>query len=105
MLIGAKNEAPYPYPYLITLSHPTLMPRINIISLEAATGFLKKEYDNALKRAGRIWNIVSIMSPNPRTMKTSMDLYGSIMFGQSPLTRSQREMLAVVVSVGNHCVY
>ncbi|MEM7330480.1 MAG: carboxymuconolactone decarboxylase family protein [Chloroflexota bacterium] len=81
------------------------MPFIKIVSLEEARGFLKKEYENALERAGRIWNIVSIMSPNPRAMKASMDFYSSIMFGSSPLSRSQREMLATVVSATNHCVY
>jgi alkylhydroperoxidase family enzyme len=45
------------------------------------------------------------MSQNPRAMKTSMDFYGAIMFGKSPLSRSQREMLAVVVSAANHCIY
>ena len=81
------------------------MPFIKTISLENAKGFLKKEYESAIKRAGRIWNIVSIMSQNPRVMKASMDHYGAIMFGKSPLTRSQREMLATVVSGKNHCVY
>jgi alkylhydroperoxidase family enzyme len=81
------------------------MPWIKIFSLEEAAGFLKKEYEAALKRAGRIWHIVSIMSQNPRAMKTSMDFYGAIMFGKSPLSRSQREMLAVVVSAANHCIY
>jgi uncharacterized peroxidase-related enzyme len=81
------------------------MPWIKVYSLEEATGHLKKEYTTALKRAGRIWNIVSIMSQNPRAMKTSMDFYGAIMFGKSPLSRSQREMLAVVVSAANHCIY
>jgi alkylhydroperoxidase family enzyme len=81
------------------------MPRINVVSLKDATGFLKKEYDGALKRAGRIWHIVSIMSQNPRVMKSSMDFYGAIMHGNSPLSRSQREMLATVVSAVNHCVY
>lgn len=81
------------------------MARISIISLENATGFLKREYDKALARAGRIWHIVSIMSQNPRAMKSSMDFYGAIMHGQSPLSRAQREMLATVVSAVNHCVY
>jgi alkylhydroperoxidase family enzyme len=78
---------------------------IEIIPLEKAKGFLKKEYDAAIKRAGRIWGIVGIMSQNPRTMKASMDFYGAIMFGKSPLSRSQREMLAVVVSAANQCTY
>lgn len=78
---------------------------IKVFSLEEAAGFLKKEYEAALKRAGRIWGIVGIMSQNPRAMKRSMDFYGTIMFGRSPLSRSQREMLAVVVSAANHCIY
>lgn len=78
---------------------------IDVISLDEARGALKREYEAALKRAGRIWNIVSIMSQNPRAMKSSMDFYGALMFGSSPLSRSQREMLAVVVSAANGCVY
>ncbi len=81
------------------------MPWIKVLSLDEATGLLKKEYKAAMKRAGRIWGIVGIMSQNPRAMKASMDFYGAIMFGKSPLSRSQREMLAVVVSATNHCIY
>lgn len=81
------------------------MPWIRVIEPDEAIGFLKKQYDLAIKRAGRIWHIVSIMSQNPRTMKASMDFYGAIMYGRSPLSRGQREMLAVVVSVNNGCVY
>lgn len=78
---------------------------IRLIDPEAAGGFLKAQYAAAMKRAGRVWNIVRIMSPNPRVMKTSMDFYGALMYGSSPLSRSQREILAVVVSAANHCVY
>jgi alkylhydroperoxidase family enzyme len=81
------------------------MPRIRVVRFKEARGLLRKEYERALKRAGRIWHIVSIMSQNPRVMRTSMDLYGAIMNGSSPLSRAQREMLAVVVSAANHCVY
>ena len=81
------------------------MPWIKVYSYDETKGFLRKEYDAALKRAGRIWHIVSIMSQNPRTMKASMDFYGAIMHGRSPLTRSQREMLAVVVSTTNGSIY
>lgn len=81
------------------------MPWIKVFSLEEATGALKREYDKALKRAGRIWRIVSIMSQNPRVMNSSMEFYSAIMYGRSPLSRSQREMLAIVVSAANHCTY
>lgn len=81
------------------------MPWIKVIGLAEATGLLKQQYEAALKRAGRVWNIVSIMSQNPRAMKASMDFYGALMHGDSPLSRAQREMIAVVVSRANRCVY
>ena len=34
-----------------------------------------------------------------------MSLYIALMFGESPLTRAQRELLAVVVSRSNDCRY
>ena len=81
------------------------MPWIKVFTLDEATGFLREQYDQALKRAGRIWNIVSIMSQNPPVLKASMDFYGALMHGPSPLSRGQREMLATVVSAQNHCLY
>jgi alkylhydroperoxidase family enzyme len=81
------------------------VPWIEVIPLKKAKGALRREYDAALKRAGRIWNIVNIMSQNPRALSSSMDLYSALLYGRSPLSRSQREMLAVVVSATNHCVY
>jgi alkylhydroperoxidase family enzyme len=32
-------------------------------------------------------------------------IYGTLMRGRSDLTREQREIIAVVASVANHCVY
>ena len=81
------------------------MPYIKQVSDEEATGAVKRELDKAYKRAGRVWNIVRIMTPNPEALRTSMSMYGALMFGESPLTRAQREMLAVVVSQTNHCRY
>ena len=81
------------------------MPYIDIVPLKRATGLLKKQYEAALARAGRIWGIVSIMSPNPRAMKGSLNFYQTLMYGPSPLSRGRREMLAVVVSAANHCAY
>ena len=81
------------------------MPHIKQVTIENATGLVKRELEKALKRAGRVWNIVQIMSLNGGVMKASMELYGATMFAESPLSRQQREMLAVVVSVANHCEY
>jgi len=78
---------------------------IEEVPREEARGVLKKQYDAALQRAGRIWHIVSIMSVNPRVLDASMNLYGAVMHGSSPLSRVQREMLAVVVSDELDCFY
>ena len=81
------------------------MPYIRVIPIEEATGLLKRLYDNAIRRAGKIWNIVSIQSQLPEVMRDSIRLYSSIMFGPSPLTRAQREMIAAVTSTVNDCHY
>jgi alkylhydroperoxidase family enzyme len=78
---------------------------IKTISVEEAKGDLQREYAAAIERAGRVWNIVKLMSLNPRTMRASMDVYLSAMHAPSDLTRAQREMLAVVVSKTNGCHY
>ncbi len=81
------------------------MPYIEQISVEDATGWLRKQFETAQERAGRVWHIVHVMSLNPGTMDASLRLYGAIMFGASPLTRWRREMLAVVTSQLNDCFY
>ena len=81
------------------------MPWIKQIPIAEATGLLKEEFDKALKRAGRVWHIVHIMSVNPRALRDSIGFYATIMMGESPLTRVQRELLATVVSAELHCDY
>ncbi len=81
------------------------MPHIHVFDYEETTGVARREYDNAKRRAGRIWNIVSIQCQLPEVMRDSMRLYQSIMFGPSPLSRAQREMIAVVTSRYNDCHY
>ena len=70
-----------------------------------ATGLVRAEYDAAIARAGRVWQILQIQSLNGPALKTSIAQYGTMMHGSSPLTRAQREMLAVVVSRANNCHY
>ena len=81
------------------------MPWIKQVPLEEATGLLKQEFDKATRRAGRVWNIVHIMSVNPAVMKASMELYLAVMYGPSRLTRVQRELLATVTSAELACRY
>lgn len=81
------------------------MAYIRLVGDAEAAGPLKVHYDAALKRAGKVWGIVRLMSPNPEVLEASMNLYRAIMFGESPLSRAQREMLAVVTSTANGCHY
>lgn len=78
---------------------------IEEIPHEEATGLLRRELDAAVKRAGRVWNIVRVMSLNAPVLRTAMDHYAAIMFGPSPLSRFQRELLATVVSAELDCFY
>lgn len=81
------------------------MPYIEQISVAEATGLLKRLFDQALERAGRVWHIVHVQSLNPRVMDAGLKFYGAVMFGRSPLSRVQREMLATVTSKANDCFY
>ncbi|MGB0035984.1 MAG: carboxymuconolactone decarboxylase family protein [Candidatus Acidiferrales bacterium] len=78
---------------------------IKTIAPRDAKGRLKKIYDAAIKRAGRIFNIVSVQSLNPPVLDASLAVYMAAMFGPSPLSRAQREMLATVTSWANNCFY
>lgn len=81
------------------------MANIRIIDEGAAEGMLRRIYDAAIKRAGRVFHILKVQSLNPPVLHTSMGMYQAIMFGDSPLSRGQREMLAVVTSRANGCHY
>ena len=81
------------------------MAYIDIIEIEDAEGIVKQEYDKGNRRAGRVFNILKIMSRSPLALKESMRMYLAIMYGESELSRAQREMLATVVSQVNHCYY
>ena len=81
------------------------MPWIKQTPVGKATGLLKEQFDAALRRAGRVWRIVHVMSINPAAMRDSIRFYQTIMMGDSPLTRAQREMLATVTSTELDCFY
>ena len=50
-------------------------------------------------------NILRIHGVHSRTMRQHYDLYRELMYGKGPLSRIQREMIAVVVSAQNKCRY
>ena len=78
---------------------------IKLFKFEESSGLLKKEYEKGMRRAGRIWNVLTIHSQTPEILKHSMNLYGSTMFGNSNISRFDSELLAVVTSISNECEY
>ena len=78
---------------------------IEMIAPENATRRLKTEYERLGGPEGEIDNILQIHSLNPASLRGHFDLYRTLMRGRSPLTKTQREMIAVTVSAANACHY
>lgn len=55
--------------------------------------------------AERLDNVLASHSLNQEALRGHLALYRAIMFGPSPLTRAEREGIAVVVSAANDCHY
>ena len=78
---------------------------IDIIDEENAEGSLKEQYDQLIEPWGGVDNILKIHSLNPESLAAHVQLYKTLMYGKSPLRRTDREMIAVVVSTINQCHY
>lgn len=78
---------------------------IKMIDENVARGRFKKLVNRISGKSGKIDNILKIHSLNPPSLAGHYDLYKTIMYGRSPLSRAQREMIAVVVSAANECHY
>ena len=50
-------------------------------------------------------NVHKIQSLRPESIVKHQELYLEIMFSKSELSRAEREMMAVIVSVNNNCEY
>ena len=81
------------------------MAYLRLIGENEAEGPLREEYDAAVERAGKVFNILKAMSLRPGVLRASMALYREIMFGESGLSRKERELLATVASAEQDCHY
>ncbi len=81
------------------------MPYVRTIPYEDAQGELKDVYDTMIKTRGRIPNVQAVSSLKPNIMKTLMGHVASVMYGDSGVSRAEREMVAAVVSATNKCQY
>ena len=78
---------------------------INEIEVSEADGKLAEMYAQLVKQRGKVSNILRVHSLNPDAMGDHLDLYVTLMFGKSGLSRLEREAIAVVVSASNDCAY
>ncbi len=70
-----------------------------------ATGYVKNLYESFKKQRGWIPNILKSTTIRPDITRGWVPFFNTLMYGPSGLKRTQREMIAVVVSAANDCYY
>jgi alkylhydroperoxidase family enzyme len=78
--------------------------RIRVVGPAEADGELAEAYRRIGAR-DRVANVIGVHSLHPDAMEDHLSLYRTLMFGPSPLSRREREAVAVVVSAANDCFY
>jgi len=79
---------------------------IETVDPAEAEGLLRRLYEAAARRAGKVFNVLRAQSPRPKVLRASTQLYLEIMHSaESGLSRAQREMIATAVSAANQCHY
>ena len=78
---------------------------IRTLDPEAATGRTKEVFDRIENERGHIANVFLAEGMEPDVLDRQVDIYERLMMGPGPLSREEREMIAVVVSAANKCAY
>jgi len=78
---------------------------IQEVEVSEAEGKLAEVYAELIQQRGKVSNILKVQSLNPAALGDHLDLYVTLMFGKSGLSRLEREAIAVVVSANNDCAY
>jgi uncharacterized peroxidase-related enzyme len=78
---------------------------IKTVEEAEAEGTLQSFYEGLRRQMGTVPNILKVFSLHPGMLRATMMLFQALMYGPAPLSRAQREMIALVVSAINHCHY
>lgn len=70
-----------------------------------AHGQLREIYDAIKAQRGKVARILSVHSLDPPALQHHLDLYMHLMFAPGPLSRREREAIAVTISAANGCAY
>ncbi len=66
---------------------------------------LKKYFDICDEKIGFLPNVLQAYSFDEAKLRAFIAMYNDLMLEESPLTKLEREMIAVVVSAANRCYY
>jgi hypothetical protein len=89
-------------PYRESLGDPPAW--VPVIDQPEAEGVLADVYAR-IRAPDEVAHIIGVQSLHPKALEAHVRLYRTIMFDRSPLSRAQRESIAVVVSAINDCFY
>ncbi len=81
------------------------MPWIKTVPAEEAEGDLKDVFDKHKITAGRMFTPYEPLTLNGPALKLLAEFQTAVRFGQSDLTRVQRELIAAHVSALNDCTF
>lgn len=81
------------------------MTHVSVTPPDKAEGRLKEAYEQVKSSRGAVGNVYEAMSHNPAAMQANHALYTTLQFGESPLSRRERELVATVVSRITGCNY
>jgi uncharacterized peroxidase-related enzyme len=85
------------------LQHASKLP---VPEIESLDDDLQKYMRICTEKLGLIPNVIRAFALRPEKLRTFISKYNELMLGEHALlTRLEREMIAVVVSSHNHCVY
>ena len=88
---------------------PEQLARIGALPVPAPDSLdedLRKYMDVCQEKLGHVPNVMKVFALRPAKMRTFIAKYNELMLsGETGLTRLEREMVAVVVSCANRCVY
>ena len=75
------------------------------VSEKEAEGYIKSYYNGIRKALGIVPNLIIAQSLDPKALRHRSGLYDALLRADTGVSRTQREMIAVVVSVANNCHY
>ena len=78
---------------------------IPTIDKQGAEGLLAELYDKLAPGDEPLDNVLAIHSLHPRSLADHLELYKTLMYRSGPLSRRERELVAVAVSAANQCHY